>query len=212
MSRATIVVLTKDPAPGRVKTRLIPALGELGAARLHRAMVHETLRRATATGLPIRVSLRGDLAGPFAASLRARGCTVEPQADGDLGDRLVHALRGPGRRIALGTDCPIFSPSWLLDAARAPTPAAFGPSEDGGYWTICVEGTGGPSRTERLFRGVPWSSPDTLARSLGRARACGIGVSRLPTCYDIDEPPMLARLAADPRCPPALLPFLAPPA
>lgn len=212
MSRTTIVVLTKDPTPGQVKTRLIPALGDAGAARLHVAMVSETLRRARATGLPLRVSLRGDLEGPFAASLRAAGCRVEPQCDGHLGDRLAHALRGPGRRIALGTDCPLFSPTWLLDAARAPAPAAFGASEDGGYWTVCVEGTGGPHHTERLFQGVPWSSPETLTRSLQRAQACGIGVSRLPTCYDIDEPPMLARLAADPRCPPALLPFLAPPA
>lgn len=211
MSRATIVVLTKDPVPGRVKTRLIPALGADGAARLHRAMVQETVCRARATGLPVRISLRGALDGPFAAELRALGCAVEPQADGDLGDRLVHALRGPGRRIALGTDCPTLQPGWLLDAARAPTPAAFGPSEDGGYWTVSVEGTGGPADTARLFRGVPWSSPETLARSLERAAACGIGVSRLPTCYDIDEPPMLARLAADPRCPPAIRPLLSPP-
>jgi rSAM/selenodomain-associated transferase 1 len=211
MSRAAIVVLTKDPVPGRVKTRLIPALGAEGAARLHRAMVFETVSRARATGLPVRVALRGDLAGAFATALRARGCVLEAQADGDLGDRLVHALRGPGRRIALGTDCPTLRPEWLLDAARAPTPAAFGPSEDGGYWTVSIDGTGGPEETERLFRGVPWSSPDTLARSLDRARACGIGVSVLPTCYDIDEPPMLARLAADPRCPPALRPLLSPP-
>lgn len=210
MSRATIVVLTKDPIPGQVKTRLIPALGAAGAARLHTAMVQETLRRARATGMPIRVALRGALDGPFAAALRAQGCVVEAQSEGDLGDRLIHALRGPGRRIALGTDCPIFSPTWLLDAARAPAPAAFGPSEDGGYWTVGVEGTGGPAQTGRLFQGVPWSSPETLSRSLMRARNCGIGVSRLPTCYDIDEPPMLARLAADPRCPARLLPFLAP--
>lgn len=210
MSGATIVILTKDPRPGGVKTRLIPALGARGAARLHAAMVRETLARALATGMPVRVSLRGRLDGPFAASLRTLGCTVEAQAEGGLGERLVHALRGPGRHIALGTDCPVFSPTWLVDAARAPTPAAFGPSEDGGYWTVCVDGTRGPGATERLFEGVPWSSPETLSRSLARARACGIGVSRLPTCYDIDEPPMLARLAADPRCPSTLRPLLAP--
>ncbi|MEC7948362.1 MAG: DUF2064 domain-containing protein, partial [Myxococcota bacterium] len=141
--------------------------------------------------------------------MRTVGCSVEPQGSGDLGARLAHALRGPGRRIALGTDCPIFSPGWLIEAARAPTPAVFGPSEDGGYWAVCVNGTGGNDDTGRLFQDVPWSSEHTLACSLERARLFGIGVSCLPICYDIDDPPMLARLAADPRCPLSLLPFLA---
>lgn len=208
MRQTVVVVLTKDPVPGRVKTRLIPALGRDGAARLHAAMVLATVSRVRATGLPVTVSLRGDPAGPFAHRLLSLGCHVEPQADGDLGARLEHALRGHGRRIAIGTDSPTFEPSWLLDAARAPTAAAFGPSEDGGYWCVSVEATGGSSDTGRLFRGIPWSRPDTLERSLARARACDLGVSLLPTCYDIDEPPMLARLAADPRCPPAIRPLL----
>ena len=195
------MVLTKDPVPGTVKTRLIPALGPDHAARLHTGMVYATVVRALATGLPVRISLQGDLQGAFAQSLRKRGCIVEEQPGGDLGNRLVHALRGPGRRIALGSDCPTLEPAWLIDAARAPTPAAFGPSEDGGYWCVAVDGTGGPARTERLFRNVPWSSPHTLLRSLMRANEAGLGVSLLPTCYDIDEPPMLTRLAADPAVP-----------
>ncbi len=202
---AVVVVLTKPPVPGRVKTRLIPALGAAGAAALHAAMVDATLARARATGLPVRVSLGGDAGGPFARRLRAAGFPVEPQVDGDLGARMAHALRGPGRRIALGTDCPAFAPTWLLDAARAPTPVAFGPSEDGGYWTVSVDGA---ADTGAIFRDVPWSSPETLAVSRLRARDADLAVSALPTCYDIDEPPMLARLAADPRCPPALLALL----
>lgn len=200
---ARVVVLTKPPVPGRVKTRLIPALGAEGAARLHAAMVDETLRRARASGLPVHVSLAGGLDGEFATRLRAAGFPVEPQAEGDLGARLAHALRGPGRRIALGTDCVVFSPSWLLDAARVPTPVAFGPSEDGGYWSVSVDGA------SAIFHDVPWSSPETLAVSRLRAREADLAVSALPSCYDIDEPPMLARLAGDPRCPPTLRPLLA---
>ncbi|MEC8424294.1 MAG: glycosyltransferase, partial [Myxococcota bacterium] len=67
MNAVEIVVLTKDPIPGRVKTRLIPALGPEGAARFHVAMALETLLRARATGMTVRVALHGDPTGAFAA-------------------------------------------------------------------------------------------------------------------------------------------------
>jgi uncharacterized protein len=200
--------MTRDPVPGTTKTRLIPALGEVGAARLHAAMVTVTLARARSTSLPVRVALAGDIKGEFAAALVSAGFPVEGQAPGDLGARLHHALRGPGRRIAVGTDCPIFEPSWLVDAARAITPVAFGPAEDGGYWCVSIDGTGGPVPTGGVFRGIPWSTPDTLSASIEAAQRHGLAVSLLPICYDIDTPHSLARLAADPRCPSSLLPLL----
>lgn len=208
MSIAEIVVMTRAPEPGQTKTRLIPALGAVGAARLHAAMVTVTLDRAQATGLPVRIALAGDQRGEFAATLRAGGFPVELQVEGDLGARLNHALRGPGRRIAVGTDCPIFEPSWLVAAARARTPVAFGPAEDGGYWCVSVEGTAGLLDTGGVFRGIPWSTAHTLNASVEAAQRHGLAVSLLPTCYDIDTPPALSRLAADPRCPSTLLPLL----
>lgn len=199
-----IVVLTKAPAPGRVKTRLIPALGARGAAALHEALVHQTLDLARATGLPVQVALDGPLDGPFAAALRGRGLAVFGQVSGDLGDRLRAALAGPGRRVALGTDSPTLSPAWIRAAAEAPTPVALGPAEDGGYWTIAVD-----APCDAVFDAIPWSSDAVLATTLDRARAAGLGVTMLPTCYDIDLPADLDRLAADPACPPALAARLA---
>ena len=199
-----VVLLTKDPVAGQVKTRLAPHLGFDGAARLHRAFALETLWRARASGLPVQVALRGDLDGPFADALRAGGATVGPQTGGDLGEKLTRALRGPGRRIALGTDCVVFDPTWLVAAAAAPTPVAFGPSTDGGYWCVSVDGTGGPSATERIFSGIPWSSPDTLAASKRAARRAGMGVTELPQSFDVDDEGDLVVLRQHPDCSPAL--------
>ena len=93
-SDAHIVILTKTPVPGSVKTRLIPALGEKGAALLHELMAEETIRRAKSTGLPVTVAVSGSLDDPFVKRLRKQVDTVEAQADGDLGKKLAHALRG----------------------------------------------------------------------------------------------------------------------
>jgi len=46
MTTTRILIFAKAPTPGRVKTRLIPALGAAGAARLARRMLEFTLEQA----------------------------------------------------------------------------------------------------------------------------------------------------------------------
>ena len=192
---ARIIILTKEPLPGRVKTRLAPGLRPGGPERIHQALVDETLSRALATGLPVDVCLAGDPHGPFAARLRSAGAAVLPQACGDLGARLTAALAGPGRRLVLGTDCPLLEPAWLLAAVDDPAPVVLGPSDDGGYWMLTID-----APCPGLFRDIPWSTAAVAATTMNRARELGLHVSLAPTCYDIDEPADLQRLLADPRC------------
>ena len=45
-----VVVFAKAPLPGRAKTRLIPALGAEGAARLARRMLDHALAQAMGCG------------------------------------------------------------------------------------------------------------------------------------------------------------------
>lgn len=206
---ARIIVMTKAPRPGQVKTRLSPGLYPGGPEVLHRALVDETLTRALATGRPVDVCLAGDLHGPFADHIRAAGASVLPQVSGDLGARLTAALAGPGRRLVLGTDCPLFEPAWLERALTDSAPVVLGPSDDGGYWMLTID-----APCPGLFRDVPWSTSAVAATTMTRAHELGLTVSLAPTCYDIDEQADLRRLLADPRCPVALrdtaLPLLRP--
>lgn len=196
---AQLAILTRDPTPGQVKTRLIPAIGAAGAAALHRAMVVETLTRALASGLPVTVHLQGDLRGDLAGWMRDMGARVVAQAAGDLGARIAAALAGEGRRLVIGTDSPTLSPAWLRQAASAPEPVVIGPAEDGGYWLLGVS-----VPAEPLLRGVPWSTPQVLGATLARARAAGLPVALLPRCADVDAPADLPRLRDDPAASPAL--------
>jgi rSAM/selenodomain-associated transferase 1 len=200
-----VVILTKAPVPGQVKTRLIPALGAEGACRLHTAMARETIRRAVETGLPVTLSVAGPLDHPFVEQMRPVVHAVEQQVEGHLGDRLIHAMAGPGRRIALGTDCPHFDPAWLLRAAQSAAPVCLGPAEDGGYWTIAID-----APRPDLFRDIPWSTGNVFQATLERARQADLEVEVLPRCYDIDQPASLEQLRRDRRCPPSLIPVLTP--
>ncbi len=172
------------------------------AARLHRLFVDATLDRLGDSGVPFAVALGFDPDGSFAGELRARGHTVIPQADGDLGDRMRAVLRGPGRRVVVGTDCVVFDPDWVVQATLSRAPIAIAPSEDGGYWALSIDGTLPDSVLDLLFRDMPWSTPEVLPLTLDRCAAHGVAVELLPESYDIDDPTDLSRLLHDPRCPP----------
>ena len=194
-----IVVLTKAPRAGRVKTRLAQDLGDEVAARIHELLVMETLRRAKRTGLPVTVSLALDEDDSFSVKLSSLGVQVEPQCAGDLGQRLRHALRGEGIAIALGTDCVTFQPDWLL-RVHARTDAVYvGPADDGGYWCIAVDGSD-TEAARLLFEGMPWSEPTLLQCTERRLREAGRPLIRLPSAYDIDRLQDLERLLRDPAC------------
>src|SRR3972149_4690088 len=89
-----IMIFAKAPTPGRVKTRLIPALGESGAAELQRQLIERTLCTAVAAGLG-RLVLWG-APGPddpfFAACAERHGVGLQAQGEGDLGMRMARAL------------------------------------------------------------------------------------------------------------------------
>lgn len=175
-----IVVMAKVPTPGRVKTRLIPLLGPDGAAALCRAMTEDVFALVAGTGLPWRIALDGAVDHPWVRGLDA---AIEPQASGDLGARLRHALRDGG--VAIGTDAPTLPPHFLTSAADhlGFDEVVFAPAFDGGYVLVGARPT-----ALGVFDDIPWSSPDTFAASVERAEALGLRHSSLPFWYDVDEP------------------------
>ncbi len=173
------VVFTKEPVPGKVKTRLVPVLGERGAADLHTAMVGDVLDNARLAGLEVLVSLQGR-PGWFDAP-------HQPQVEGDLGARMAHALR-PGPVLALGTDSPTLPPELLRMAAEALDhhDLILGPAFDGGYWTI-----GWRQPCPALFEGIAWSTGTVYADTVEAAARLGLSLCTLPFWYDVDTPASL---------------------
>jgi hypothetical protein len=195
----SIVVLTKDPSKGQVKTRLAVDIGNDAAVALHEAMVWETLERIRPCGLPVRVSLQGQMDGAFANQIRCSGFEVEAQIDGDLGTKLAHAMRPPGKHFAMGTDCVVFNPEWIVSAIAATDPVVMGPTQDGGYWLVGAD-LSAPNLAETLFKDMVWSVPTVASTTLRRLQHASCSVHLLPECYDIDTLSDLHRLVSDRRC------------
>src|SRR6266487_3742697 len=86
-----LAVFARPPLPGRVKTRLSPALPPALACGLHRAMIDDTLVTGRRAGADQRVLFWADDPG---AGPEPEGFSVRLQQGSDLGARLEHAFRG----------------------------------------------------------------------------------------------------------------------
>src|SRR5437879_13680726 len=96
MTRPAIIVVAKDPRPGRVKTRLCPPCSPTEAATLAEAALRDTLAAAVRTEPAGRVVLALD---GEPGSWLPRGVDVIRQRGHGLAARLTTAsddVRGPG--------------------------------------------------------------------------------------------------------------------
>lgn len=185
-----IVIFAKAPVPGSVKTRLIPLLGEAGAAELARQMLADTVAQALAAGLAIPelcATPQPDDAA-WMGHLPA-GVRLTDQGAGDLGQRLNAAATrviGAGERILLiGTDCPELDAPRLAEAAAQLDrhDAVIHPARDGGYVLL------GLARTDpSLFDDVAWSTGTVAATTIARIGALGWSLFVGDTLRDVDEP------------------------
>jgi uncharacterized protein len=197
LSGVQIAVMCKAPIAGLAKTRLIPALGAAGAARVQRDLARMTVRTAMAARLgPVTVWCTPNPQHRFFRALhKAIGVHCLAQPRGDLGARMhtafrLHCPRGP--LVMIGTDCPALQPAHLREAARVlleGDDAVFIPAEDGGYVLI------GLRRPQpALFAGMPWSTDQVMALTRARAAGAGLALRELPRLWDVDRPEDLPRL------------------
>lgn len=207
MNQPRLIVFGRYPRPGKTKTRLIPALGRVGAASVQRRLTERTLaearRCAGQTGARVAFCHEG---GDRQRIDRWLGCgDIDrwPQAAGDLGRRMQMAIqtafdRGARPVVLVGTDIPGLASDILnqaFDSLRK-YDLVLGPSTDGGYWLI------GMTSPIDLFDGIGWSRPDVLRKTLSLARYKGIAPCLLDPLSDLDTPADLT-LEAGRQPPPA---------
>ena len=174
---ATLIVIAKQPVPGRVKTRLVPPCTYEQAAALAEAALADTLQTVLSAPARRRILVLDGRPGPWLPP----GFEVVPQCGGPLDERLADAfaaVRGPA--LLIGMDTPQVTPG-LLSVDWAAADAVFGPADDGGFWALGLR-----VPDPALLRGVPMSTPGTGAVQRGRLVAAGLRVADLPRLRDVD--------------------------
>jgi len=191
MNAVRIVVFAKAPVPGRVKTRLIPALGETGAAQLAERMLEQALQQALAAAVgPVELCMSPAPDAPeWAGITLPAGIDISDQGEGDLGARMARAARraiARGEAVLLtGTDCPDLTAARLRVAAAQLVghDAVLHRAEDGGYPLLGLR-----AFDASLFENMPWSTPAVADLTLERLAALDWTVWVGDTLRDIDEP------------------------
>ena len=180
----TVLVLAKEPLPGRAKTRLQAAFTPAETATLAAAALSDTLAAVRASRIRRRVLVfDGDPAG------WEDGLQVVQQRSGDLGQRLAAAFAdvtttGPSDRMLLiGMDTPQVTPE-LLESSWGSADAVLGLSEDGGFWAIGLRGVD----PAPVFADIEMSTERTGAAQLARLIDLGLAVALLPPLRDVDVP------------------------
>lgn len=197
MKPVRILIFAKAPVPGSVKTRLIPALGEAGAARLALRMFELALEQARKAAVgPVELCMSpAPEAAQWAGITIPAGIETSDQGEGDLGERMARAARRVIERgeavLLTGTDCPDLTAARLAEAARqlAVHDAVLYPALDGGYPLLGLN-----AFDASLFRDMPWSTNVVARLSLERMRDLRWQVWTGETLRDIDEPDDLGHL------------------
>jgi rSAM/selenodomain-associated transferase 1 len=199
-ARCVVIVMAKAPVPGYAKTRLIPALGAVGAAQLAGRLLQHAVGAALQSKLGlVDLCCAPDRHHPLLQPIRhSAGLSLSDQGEGDLGDRMSRAFERwwplADRILMTGTDAPGLDAQMLQHAAGCldDADAVFVPAVDGGYALVGLR-----RPAPALFQGVPWSTDRVMHATRQHLAAAGLRHVELESLSDIDEPADLVHVPAD---------------
>lgn len=197
-SDCVLMVFSKAPVPGSVKTRLIPVLGEEGTTELYKTLLHKTLQTCRDAGFSnIQLWCYPDASHPyFRTCCELFSTSLKEQRGGDLGERMWFALSEELQQhrygIIIGCDCPDLSPRDLIHAAEMLEQGfdvVIGPCEDGGYYLL------GSNKPEgELFKDIAWGTAQVMSETWDRIRTLKLSCIEIEEHWDIDRPEDLKKM------------------
>ncbi|OUL19855.1 hypothetical protein BV378_32090 [Nostoc sp. RF31YmG] len=188
-----LIIFTRYPEPGKTKTRLIPALGDFGAANFQKQMTEYTIFQAKelqkVTGISFEVRFAG---GNLQLMQDWLGLALvyKSQGEGDLGERMRRSLEdafqsGMEQVIIIGTDCPGVNSQLLASAFEqlCTCVLVIGPALDGGYYLIGLR-----HLIADLFANIDWGTHQVLQQTVDIAYKLDLSHVYLPLLSDVDYP------------------------
>lgn len=196
--RGALVVMAKEPAVGRVKTRMHPPLSLEQAAALYTAMLEDVLAASVAACRALELDgvlalHPPDACARFAAQV-PRGLRVIAQRGASLSERMTCAVAevaagGASPVLLRGSDSPLLGEATLAEALAALETAdvVLTPDPDGGYGLVGVR-----RPVPGLFEHA-MSTERVLEDTIANAEARGLLVARTQPGFDLDTAQDLLR-------------------
>lgn len=185
-----ILLFTKAPEKGKVKSRLAAEIGEENALALHKSFVLDFIGMLKKGGHPFRVFYYPPDAGEETADWLGKGPPYRAQKGNDLGERMADAFaqtfsEGFERVLIVGSDIPDLTNA-LLDEAFSSLEdrdTVIGPASDGGYYLI---GFGRGGFLPEVFRNIPWGTETVFRDTVAILSGAGSRVHVLTEWEDVD--------------------------
>jgi rSAM/selenodomain-associated transferase 1 len=188
-----LIIFTRYPEPGRTKTRLIPALGTVGAANLQRQMTEYTISQVKELQQATNVSLEVRFTGGNLQLMQnwlGLDLVYQLQGEGDLGLRMARSLFDAFQSdmkqvVIIGTDCPGVNFQILTKAFEQlhSFDLVLGPAIDGGYYLIGLR-----RFIPELFANIDWGTSQVLQQTVDIAAKLNVSRTYLSLLADVDLP------------------------
>ncbi|XP_033745437.1 uncharacterized protein LOC117330962 [Pecten maximus] len=207
-----IIIFSRYPRAGTTKTRLIPTLGQEGAAYCQLLMTDHILDTLTEYvsnipkpgGCEVEVQYKSGSPGEMEHWLgrrrrRTPGLVWTEQADGDLGNKMRTAVlrkfkQGLENVVIVGGDIPRITKNELHEAftkLRADQNMVLGKAEDGGYYLVGFNRTA-TKYMSNIFKDIEWGSSRVFQQQSDQAKLCSANLGVLSTVLsDVDTEPEL---------------------
>lgn len=198
------IQFAKAPKLGAVKTRLAATTGQHFALEAHNTLTLSVNKQLTnlcekhevgACDVWLAIAGESDAVAAAGTFYSGKGATFDrlfEQPLGDLGVRM-RTLLNDGLQLydyafVVGSDFPVLDKPYLNAAvcALADSDLVLGPTNDGGYGLIGVNG----KRGENLmpdFGDVEWGTEKVFAQTKARLNALGLCYTELEKRFDVDD-------------------------
>ncbi len=190
--RNAVLIFSKNPVEGDVKTRLIPDWGTEGAMKIYKDVLKKTIETVKLSDeVDVYIYCTPDLDDPF-IQFCANQYELKPslQRGRDLGERMANAIADLmgvyNNVIIVGSDCPelnIKDINLTIEKLNSGHDLVIGPSEDGGYYLIAMN-----KNLPVVFENIDWGSEEVLSKTRKHIVNHKISAYELEIKWDLDRP------------------------
>jgi uncharacterized protein len=194
MNRQALMIFTKNPEYGKVKTRLASTIGHAAALEVYSQLLLHTLSvtRDLSVDKIVFYSNQIDSNDLWEESMYKK----QIQQGADLGERMKNAFsftfeKGYKEIVIIGTDCCDLTTGVIKNAFEnlSADDAVIGPATDGGYYLLGLK-----QHCPELFEGINWSSDTVFASTIKKLCDLQLKYFLLPVLNDVDEAKDLVHL------------------
>ena len=202
MARPTLIMMSKAPVEGQVKTRLASDTSSAFAAKLQEAFIYDTADRFQTGLYRAVVACAPNRQHPTFERLANNGWELWNQGPGSLGERMQRARdraldEGAGPAVIIGSDSPTLPKALVNRAFEAleHCEVVVGPAFDGGYYLI-----GTSQSDDSVFTDIPWGTASVFSTTVRRLQERHTRFLVLPFWYDVDDIDAVRRMSSHLGC------------